>query len=78
MSDSARLAEDSDGTRPFVLGVVMLATKFPRLLGDIGNPETFPFETRYRRVSAATVSSGSSISRSDFRRSCTSCMIRWK
>lgn len=42
---------------PFVLGVVMLATNFPRLPGDIGNPESFAFETRYRRVPAATVSS---------------------
>lgn len=39
----------------FVLGVVMLDTRFPRLPGDIGNPATFPFETRYRRVARATV-----------------------
>ena len=35
----------------------MLDTRFPRLPGDIGNPASFAFETRYRRVPAATVSS---------------------
>ncbi len=38
----------------FTLGVVMLATRFPRLKGDIGNPESFPFPVVYRRVEAAT------------------------
>ena len=38
------------------LGVVMLDTRFPRLVGDIGNPATFPGLTvRYRVVPAATV-----------------------
>jgi len=41
----------------FTLGVVMLKTRFPRLKGDIGNPESFPFATLYRVVPAATVSS---------------------
>lgn len=39
----------------FRLGVVLLNTRFPRLLGDIGNPESFPFPVVYRRVEAATV-----------------------
>ena len=39
----------------FRLGVVMLNTRFPRLPGDIGNPETFSFPVVYRRVEAATV-----------------------
>lgn len=39
----------------FRLGVVMLNTRFPRLPGDIGNPETFPFPVAYRRVEAARV-----------------------
>lgn len=39
-----------------VLGIVMLNTSFPRLVGDIGNPDTWPFEARYRRVEAAWVS----------------------
>jgi len=36
------------------LGVVMLETRFPRLRGDIGNPETFAFPVRYRIVSGAS------------------------
>lgn len=28
------------------LGVIMLDTQFPRILGDAGNPESFPFEVR--------------------------------
>jgi len=41
----------------FKLGVVMLKTCFPRLKGDIGNPETFPFPVLYRVVEGASVSS---------------------
>ncbi len=41
----------------FTLGVVMLDTRFPRPVGDIGNPATFPFATRYRTVPKATVAS---------------------
>ena len=33
----------------------MLTTRFPRPVGDIGNPETFPFPVTYRRVESATV-----------------------
>ncbi len=32
----------------------MLDTKFPRIPGDIGNPDTFPFPVRYRRVAGAS------------------------
>ena len=39
----------------FKLGVVMLQSRFPRLRGDIGNPESFPFPVIHRRVEAATV-----------------------
>ncbi len=39
----------------FRLGVVQLNTRFPRLPGDIGNPQSFPFPVVYRRVDAATV-----------------------
>ncbi|MGF1680319.1 aspartate/glutamate racemase family protein [Photobacterium minamisatsumaniensis] len=39
------------------VGVIMLNTHFPRLLGDIGNPDTFCCDTLYRRVDIATVSS---------------------
>jgi hypothetical protein len=37
------------------LGIIMLNTRFPRVVGDIGNPATFPFPVRYRIVEAATV-----------------------
>jgi Asp/Glu/hydantoin racemase len=45
-------------TRPLStpsLGIIMLNTRFPRVVGDIGNPATFPFPVRYRIVEAATV-----------------------
>jgi len=37
-----------------MLGIVMLDTVFPRPVGDIGNPETFPFPVRLRKVSRAS------------------------
>ena len=36
------------------LGILMLATRFPRPPGDIGNPASFAFPVRYRRVETAT------------------------
>lgn len=39
---------------PF-LGVLMLRTRFPRPVGDIGNPATWPMPVRYRTVERATV-----------------------
>ncbi len=39
----------------FCLGVVMLATRFPRLRGDIGNPDSFLFPVLYRSVTSARV-----------------------
>ncbi len=40
---------------PGPLGVVMLATRFPRLPGDIGNPASFDRPVLYRRVESARV-----------------------
>ena len=37
----------------FCLGVIMLDTRFPRLLGDIGNPDTFDFPVVYETVGGA-------------------------
>lgn len=37
------------------LGIIMLNTRFPRVIGDIGNPQTFPFPVRYQVVEQATV-----------------------
>lgn len=39
----------------FTLGVILLDTRFPRLPGEVGNPETFGFAVRIRRVPAASV-----------------------
>jgi hypothetical protein len=36
------------------LGVLMLDTRFPRVLGDIGNPATFDFPIRYKTVHGAS------------------------
>jgi hypothetical protein len=36
------------------LGVLMLDTRFPRILGDIGNPATFDFPVRYAVVPGAS------------------------
>lgn len=36
------------------LGVLMLDTRFPRVVGDIGNPATFDFPVRYRVVNGAS------------------------
>ncbi len=36
------------------LGVLMLDTRFPRVVGDIGNPASFDFPVRYRVVRGAS------------------------
>lgn len=36
------------------LGILLLDTAFPRILGDIGNPESWPFHVRYEVVKGAT------------------------
>lgn len=36
------------------IGILMLDTRFPRPVGDIGNPASFPFPVRYRTVPGAT------------------------
>ena len=36
------------------LGILMLDTAFPRILGDVGNAETWPFAVRYGVVKGAT------------------------
>jgi Asp/Glu/hydantoin racemase len=37
----------------FTVGVLILDTRFPRVVGDIGNAWTFPFPIRYHRVAGA-------------------------
>ena len=50
----AQQAESEQGSVP-ALGIIMLNTRFPRVVGDIGNPKTFAFPVRYRIVEQATV-----------------------
>lgn len=37
-----------------LFGIIMLDTVFPRILGDIGNPDTFAFPVRYEVVKGAS------------------------
>ncbi len=37
------------------LGILMLDTNFPRILGDAGNPQSWPFPVRYKIVKGASV-----------------------
>ena len=41
-------------TAPPTLGILMLDTRFPRPLGDGGNPASYPFPVRIRRVPGAS------------------------
>ncbi|MGQ9508256.1 MAG: aspartate/glutamate racemase family protein [Thermodesulfobacteriota bacterium] len=36
-----------------MIGIILLDTQFPRLIGDIGNPNTFPFPVLYEKVKGA-------------------------
>ncbi len=36
------------------LGILMLETRFPRIVGDIGNPDTWPFPVRFSTVAGAS------------------------
>ena len=36
------------------IGILMLESRFPRILGDIGNERTWPFPVRYKIVSGAS------------------------
>ena len=40
--------------KPPTVGVLMLETQFPRILGDIGNADSWPFPVRYKNVPNST------------------------
>src|SRR6185503_20271095 len=50
----ARLPHNDSMKPPPFLGVLMLQTRFPRVLGDIGNPATFAMPVRHRIVAGAS------------------------
>jgi len=50
MTSPGVLSEPRDAS----IGILMLETDFPRVPGDIGNPETFPFPVSYRIVQGAS------------------------
>jgi Asp/Glu/hydantoin racemase len=45
---------DRSGSADASIGIIMLDTTFPRVPGDIGNPETFPFPVSYKVVQGAS------------------------
>ena len=45
---------NESGAAQASLGVLMLETRFPRILGDIGNPGTWPFPVSFRVVDGAS------------------------
>lgn len=49
MSDRSQSSQN----KPLV-GILMLETTFPRILGDIGNPDTFSFPVLYQTVNGAS------------------------
>lgn len=63
---NSTLANPSDASyNDFSVGIIMLKTSFPRLTGDIGNPETFRYKVYYEVVDLATVDSVVSSSKID-------------
>ncbi len=38
----------------FMIGILMLDTAFPRVVGDVGNPKSFDYDVRYAVVPGAT------------------------
>src|SRR5439155_1425295 len=53
-TDKSRIAHGGKGLYGSRIGILMLATKFPRIPGDMGNGLTWPFPVLYKVVPGAT------------------------
>lgn len=49
------MTQTETGLPAQTLGILMLNTRFPRIPGDIGNPDTFPYDVRYAIIEPATI-----------------------
>jgi Asp/Glu/hydantoin racemase len=54
MEETAMIEHGAKTVYGATLGILMLETRFPRIPGDIGNAETWPFAVQYRIVRGAT------------------------
>ena len=54
MTDRTRIALGGKTLYGAAVGVLMLETRFPRILGDMGNAETWPFPVLYKVVPGAS------------------------
>jgi hypothetical protein len=52
--DKSRIAHGGKGLYGSRVGILMLETKFPRIPGDMGNGNTWPFPVLYKVVPGAT------------------------
>jgi hypothetical protein len=53
-SDNSRIAHGGKGLYGSRVGILMLETRFPRIPGDMGNGNTWPFPVLYKVVPGAT------------------------
>jgi hypothetical protein len=54
MSETSRIARGGKGLYGARIGILMLETRFPRIPGDMGNAETWPFPVLYKVVPGAS------------------------
>ena len=54
MSENARIARGGKSLYGARVGILMLETRFPRIAGDMGNAETWPFPVLYKAVRGAS------------------------
>src|SRR5262249_17891240 len=54
VSDTSRIARGGKALYGARVGILMLETRFPRIAGDMGNAETWPFPVLYKVVPGAS------------------------